>query len=80
MNGKQAKILRRIARGLEVVNGGELVEVHGTKRVRTSANGGKIQTVTMAHRKGSFRNVLKQIKRDKIAPFNPSENNHALVA
>ncbi|QQO38449.1 hypothetical protein VPG01_091 [Vibrio phage VPG01] len=76
MNGKQAKLLRRIARGLTSVDSNELVEVKGTKRVRTAANGGKVVTHTMAHTQGSFRNMLKACKSDRVFSFNPAENAH----
>lgn len=79
MNGKQAKLIRRIAKGLTSTDATELVEVRGTTRIRTADNGTKVSTKTMAHALGSFRNMLKACKADRIAPFNPSENNHALV-
>ncbi|QIG66215.1 hypothetical protein KNV07_gp092 [Vibrio phage Cody] len=76
MNGKMAKNLRRIAHGLTVVDSNELVDVHGTKRVRTAPNGTKVATRTQAHAKGSYRNVLKQVKSGRVHPFDPSENAH----
>ncbi len=76
MNGKMAKNLRRIARGLTVVDSNELVDVTGTKRIRTAPNKTKIATRTQAHVKGSFRNVLRQVKTGRVHPFDPSENAH----
>ncbi|BBL19254.1 hypothetical protein KIT04_085 [Vibrio phage KIT04] len=80
MNGKKAKILRRIARGLTTEHTKEMVEVRGTSRIRTSVSGNKTKTVTLAHPMNSYRNMLKLVKRDAIYPFNPEENNHACVS
>lgn len=77
MNGKQAKFLRSLAKDTASIGGNELVEVEGTKRVRTAANGTKVQTVTLAHKRGSFRNELKAWKSRVYSDlFNPATNNH----
>ncbi|AUG85297.1 hypothetical protein PONTUS_89 [Vibrio phage Pontus] len=76
MNGKMAKNLRRIARGLTTVDSNELVDVTGTTRIRTAPNGTKVATRTQAHAKGSYRNMLKACKSNRIFSFNPEENAH----
>lgn len=76
MNGKLAKNLRRIAKGLTTVDSNELVDVTGTKRIRTASNGNKIATRTQAHTKGSYRNMLKAVKSNRVFSFNPEENAH----
>lgn len=77
MNGKLAKLCRRLAREETSVHAASMEEVKGTSRVRTASNGSKVQTATMAHPKGSYRNVLKTMKGRNYWMFNPAENNHA---
>lgn len=80
MNGKQSKLIRRMARNATTEHAKNLVEVKGTTRVRTAANGTKVSTVTMAHPFGSYRNVLKLLKgRGGFDLFNSAKNNHAFV-
>lgn len=80
MNGKQAKLCRRTLNHEEtLIHVGKMVEVKGTARVRTSDNGTKVKTVTMAHPRGSYRNLLKAMKGRNSWLFNPDENNHAAV-
>lgn len=65
MNGKQAKALRRLARGLTTVHGAEMVGDTRTKRIRTSASGQKTMTISMMHPEGSYRRILRSLKRAK---------------
>lgn len=81
MNGKQAKFVRQLARGCTEVHSEGMVAVKGTSRVRTASNGTKVQTATLAHPKGSYRNLLKFLKgRGGYELFDPATGNHALEA
>lgn len=70
MNGKQAKALRRLAKSLTSAESG-MHELKGTGRMKTETDPmgkivGRVYTRTLVHRKGSFRRVLRQLKRDEV--------------
>lgn len=79
-SGKRSKEIRRMARMARMattVHAKGMVEVKGTNLVKTTATGTKYNTVTLAHPKGSFRNVLKLLKdRGGYDLFNPATNSH----
>ncbi len=70
MSGKRSKALRRLAAALVTAEPG-MHEKKGTGRVKTETDPsgkilGRVYTSTQMHRKGSFRNILKRLKRDEV--------------
>jgi hypothetical protein len=68
MNGRKAKQLRKEARELTTVHGAKMEDMvlpdgSRTVRVRSGGNGAKVTTVTKCHPEGSYRRVLKSLKK-----------------
>ena len=64
MNGKKAKLLRRLANTI-AKDDDTLYEVEGTKRIRNSTTGSRF-TLTMARSLASPTSTLKRLKRGMI--------------
>lgn len=70
MNARKSKALRRLAASLVTADAG-MHDKAGTLRVKTDTDfdgkvRGRVTTRTLVNRKGSFRQVLRALKRDEV--------------